>query len=422
MTSNFRIISSNFGQLMKQGVLFFLLIFFTNWSQAQIVNREKELLWEISGNGLKEKSYLFGTLHSNNKALFNLADSVYVALEKVNMIVLETDIFSLFEELDTRKSTSNTLYDKNGLPYTASNEASTTYFGSEDGMPQFLDAYFQEYCFNSGKQFLALETVKNQMELSLDIPITQRNLVNTQFSNFTQEKLIDLYLQGDINAIDRFMRANLSTQKDLYSKLIIKRNIAMANKVDSVLKSKTSLFCAVGAGHLAGSEGIINLLRSKGYRLRPVLWTISEIAIPAKKSVKSKRNYVFNDETSGIIANFPGQPFSKRREDGSLLLKYCDFGQGNTYEVEVIPYDESLSFEEMAAIYIASPPNSPYSRKTLDDGTELFVGLSDTYPEGLSWVQIQISEGYFAVIKTYGGNKYMHSDRPNKFFDKVWFE
>ena len=407
---------------MKQLVLFFLLLFLFNWSNAQIVNREKELLWEISGNGLKEKSYLFGTLHSNNKSLFNLADSIYVALENVNMIVLETDIFSLFEQLDTRKSTSNTLFDKNGLPYTASNEASTTFFGSEDGMPQFLDAYFQEYCYNAGKRFFALESVKNQMELSLDIPITQRNLVNTHFSNFTQEKLIDLYLQGDINAIDRFMRANMSTQKDLYSKLIIKRNIEMVNKVDSVLISKTSLFCAVGAGHLAGSEGVINLLRSKGYRLRPVLWTISEIAIPAKKSVKSKRGYVYLDETSGIIANFPGKPFSQRREDGSLFLKYCDFGQGNSYEIEVIPYDESLSFEEMAAIYIASPPNSPYSRKTLDDGTELFVGLSDSYPEGLSWVQIQISAGYFAVIKTYGGNKYMHSDRSKKFFDKIWFD
>ena len=407
---------------MKQSVLFFLLLFLFNWSHAQIVNREKELLWEISGNGLKEKSYLFGTLHSNNKSLFNLADSIYVALENVNMIVLETDIFSLFEQLDTRKYTSNTLFDKNGLPYTASNEASTTFFGSEDGMPQFLDAYFQEYCYNAGKRFFALESIKNQMELSLDIPITQRNLVNTQFSNFTQEKLIDLYLQGDINAIDRFMRANMSTQKDLYSKLIIKRNIEMVNKVDSVLKSKTSLFCAVGAGHLAGSEGIINLLRSKGYRLRPVLWTISEIAITAKKTVKSKRGYVYLDETSGIIANFPGKPFSQRREDGSLFLKYCDFGQGNSYEIEVIPYDESLSFEEMAAIYIASPPNSPYSRKTLDDGTELFVGLSDSYPEGLSWVQIQISTEYFAVIKTYGGNKYMHSDRSKKFFDKVWFD
>jgi len=390
--------------------------------QAQIVDREKQLLWEISGNGIKEKSYLFGTLHSNNKALFNLADTVYVALENVKMVAIETDIFSLFETLDPRKSTSSTLYDKNGKPYTASNEASSTFFGSEDGMPQFLDAYFQEYCLNAGKKFLPLESIKSQIELTLDIPTSKRNLVNNQFSNFTQEKLIDLYLRGDIDAIDRFMRVNMSAQKDLYSKLIIKRNSAMTIKLDSVLKSKTSVFCAVGAGHLAGSEGVINLLRSKGYRVRPVLWTISEIPIAEKKSVRAKRNYSFFDETSGIVANFPGKPFSKRQIDGSLFLKYCDLGQGNTYEVEIVPYDESLSFEEMAAIYIASPPNSPYVRKTLDDGTEIFEGLSDSYPEGLSWVQIQISESFFAVLKTYGGNKFMHSDRPKKFFDAVWFE
>jgi uncharacterized protein YbaP (TraB family) len=407
---------------MRNFLLFVFTGIFIQGLQAQIVDREKQLLWEISGNGIKEKSYLFGTLHSNNKALFNLADTIYVALENVNTIAIETDIFSLFETLDSRKSTSTSLYDKNGKPYTASNEASTTYFGSEDGMPQFLDAYFQEFCFNAGKKFLALESVKSQIELSLDIPISKRNLVNNQFSNFTQEKLIDLYLRGDIDAIDRFMRVNMSAQKDLYSKLIVKRNIAMTIKLDSLLKSKTSVFCAVGAGHLAGSEGLINLLRSKGYRLRPVLWTISEIPIEEKKSVRSKRNYTFIDETSGLVANFPGKPYTKRQIDESLLLKYCDLGQGNTYEVEIVPYNQSLSFEEMAAIYIASPPHSPYIRKTLDDGTEIFEGLSDSYPEGLSWVQIQITDDFFAVLKTYGGNKFMHSDRPKKFFDAVWFE
>jgi len=407
---------------MKSAFLFFFVGLFSNWSQTQIVNREKELLWEISGNGLKEKSYLFGSLHSNNKAVFNLADTVYVALENAKTIVLETDIFSLFETLDTRKSTSSSLFDKNGKPYTASNEASKTYFGSEDGMPQFLDAYFQEYCYNAGKRFFALETVKSQLELSFDIPIAQRNLVNNQLSNFLQEKLIDLYLKGDINAIDRFMRSNLSTQKELYDKIIVKRNIAMTIKLDSLLKTKTSVFCAVGAGHLAGSEGLVNLLRSKGYRVRPVLWTISEIPIAAKKSVRSKRGYVFRDESSGLIVNFPGKPYAKRQKDGSFILKYCDLGQGNSYEVTIIPYDENLSFEEMAAIYIASPPNSPYVRKSLDDGTEIFEGLSDTYPEGLSWVQIQVSDAYFAVIKTYGGNKFMHSDRPKKFFESIWFE
>ena len=58
----------------------------------------------------------------------------------------------------------------------------------------------------------------------------------------------------------------------------------------------------------------------------------------------------------------------------------------------------------------------------MDDGTLLFEGLSDTYPEGLNWVRIIFSEKHFAVLKTFGGNKFMHSDRPKKFFDNVWFE
>ena len=58
----------------------------------------------------------------------------------------------------------------------------------------------------------------------------------------------------------------------------------------------------------------------------------------------------------------------------------------------------------------------------LDDGTILCEGISDTYPEGLNWIRIIFNENYFAVLKTYGGNKFMHSDRPKKFFSDVWFE
>jgi hypothetical protein len=92
---------------------------------------------------------------------------------------------------------------------------------------------------------------------------------------------------------------------------------------------------------------------------------------------------LYQNPNSNLIAYFPGKPFEKKLEDGSVVLKYRDLGQGNTYEVEIIPYDASLSFEEMAAIYIASPPNSPYKRKTMDDGTEIFdvvrLAMPDCY-------------------------------------------
>ena len=403
-------------------LIFFLFTAFISLAYSQVVDVNKQLLWEISGNGLKEKSYLFGTLHSNDKRIFDLSDSVYYALDKANLIILEADIFELFKDIDSREDLPNTLYDKDGKAYTASEIASRTTYGDENGMPQFIDALLEEYCHNANKKFFALEDVKDQLNLGAKLNFTKRIFINDAFNDFSNQKLIELYLKGDITAIERFIRANLSADKEQFAALITDRNNKMAHKLDSILKKKESFFCAIGAGHLAGSEGVINLLRTRGYRLRPILWSRSENKTLAKKKFNSFRSYTFNDLTSGLNANFHGKPFSEKNTDGSLSLIYREYGQGNSYIIDIVPNDSTLSFEQIATIYIASPPDINFNKKILDDGTLLFEGLSDTYPEGLNWVRIIFSEKHFAVLKTYGGNKFMHSDRPKKFFDNVWFE
>ncbi len=403
-------------------LLFSLFFYNISSTVAQYVNIEKQLLWEISGNGLKEKSYLFGTLHSNDKRIFDLSDSVYYALDKANLIILEADIFELFKDIDSREDLPNTLYDKDGKAYTASEIASRTTYGDENGMPQFIDAALEEYCHNANKKFFALEDVKDQLNLGAKLNITKRVFINDAFNDFSNQKLIELYLKGDITAIERFIRANLASDKKQFTALITDRNNKMAYKLDSLLRKKDSFFCAIGAGHLAGSEGVINLLRTRGFRLRPMLWTRSENKTLAKKTINSFRSYTYKDLASGLNANFHGKPFSEKNTDGSLSLIYREYGQGNSYIIDIVPNDSTLSFEQIATIYIASPPNINFNKKILDDGTLLFEGLSDTYPEGLNWVRIIFSEKHFAVLKTYGGNKFMHSDRPKKFFDNVWFE
>ena len=403
-------------------LIFFLFTAFISLAYSQFVDVNKQLLWEISGNGLKEKSYLFGTLHSNDKRIFDLSDSVYYALDKANLIILEADIFELFKDIDSREDLPNTLYDKDGKAYTASEIASRTTYGDENGMPQFIDAALEEYCHNANKKFFALEDVKDQLNLGAKLNFTKRIFINDAFNDFSNQKLIELYLKGDITAIERFIRANLSADKEQFAALITDRNNKMAHKLDSILKKKESFFCAIGAGHLAGSEGVINLLRTRGYRLRPILWSRSENKTLAKKTINSFRSYTYKDLASGLNANFHGKPFVEKNSDGSLSLIYREYGQGNSYIIDIVPNDSTLSFEQIATIYIASPPDINFNKKILDDGTLLFEGLSDTYPEGLNWVRIIFSEKHFAVLKTYGGNKFMHSDRPKKFFDNVWFE
>lgn len=76
-------------------IVSFICIFwpFISFEQTTYVENEKQLLWEISHPKVKEKSYIFGTIHSNDKRVFDLADSVYVLMDKAKMIVLENGCF-----------------------------------------------------------------------------------------------------------------------------------------------------------------------------------------------------------------------------------------------------------------------------------------------------------------------------------------
>src|ERR1043165_4409119 len=65
--------------------------FFCNESYAQ-KNKPKKypsLFWEISGNGLKKPSYLFGTMHVSSKMVFHLSDSFYHAIRSCDAVALE---------------------------------------------------------------------------------------------------------------------------------------------------------------------------------------------------------------------------------------------------------------------------------------------------------------------------------------------
>ncbi len=388
---------------------------------AQTIQSENELLWEISGNGLKKKSFLFGSLHSNDKRLFRFSDSTYVALEKAEAIVLETDIFSLFEDWDTRKEELTILYDNAGNPYTASNKATKTIYGNEDGMPQFLDAYFLEYCYNADKKFFALETVDKQLDLASEWIQPDLGTVGQNLFNPMQEKMIELYTKGDIYSLDRMMRVSLSYSPGMYEDFIVDRNIQMAIGLDTLLKNQ-SLFCAVGAGHLAGENGLINLLRKKGYKVRKVSATFSEELFAEKSAVKSKRTYTYVNDTVGINVEFPGKPMELKIWDNHPYLIYREMGQGNTYSMEIVPIEDETGLDEHAAIYIASPDASKVKHIYLDNGTEVYEGLSDTYSEGIHWVRVIQNDKYLLILKAYGGNKFMHSNRPNLFFSKIWFE
>ncbi len=399
---------------------FIFIFLFTTVGFSQDIRHENKLLWEITTKGQKKKSYLYGSFHTNDKRVFQLSDSTYFALNNAEIIAMETDIYAMFKDWDTRQESLNLNFDSNGNPYTNSSNPTSTTYGNEDGMPQFLDLYFMQYGFMANKEIFALESIEDQIGL-VDNQFNWYDYSYTERFINAEEKAINLYLNGDVEALEKSLRVSLKWNPEFFDRLILKRNVVMADGIDTLVR-KNSAFIAVGAGHLGGEKGIVNLLRSKGHLVRPIAYTMSKEATPEKKAVQSFRIYQYFDSISQLHANLPGKPFEIEKEGVVTNLIYREMGQGNTYSIEIIQKEEGQTMQSVAMDYIQSPGDSKKTDGLLDDGTAYIEGISDSYPEGLSWVRVIDSENYFAILKVYGGNKFMNSKRPQNFFNNVWFD
>src|SRR5271170_466897 len=69
----------------------FFVISFPVTAQQKEVKKYPALLWEITGNGLKKPSYLFGTMHVSSKMVFHLSDSFYTGIKNADVVALELD-------------------------------------------------------------------------------------------------------------------------------------------------------------------------------------------------------------------------------------------------------------------------------------------------------------------------------------------
>lgn len=263
-------------------------------------SQENSLLWKISGNGLKEDSYLFGTIHLICKEDFSVSDQVKSALLNSDQVILELDMddptlmsemqkFSIREGMKNLKEAItpeeaqilNEFFTENygvGLdqigvlkPFVLSSMALIKSLSCEQ--TESYEQFFKNHATESGKEILGLESVESQIGIFDQIPesiqiselvkMIQENSGNEEFA-----ELVALYLDQDLNQMYQLMTEDgmFAEYQDI---LLDKRNENWIPVLESQLMEKSS-FVAVGGGHLAGEKGVINLLRAKGYVLTPL--------------------------------------------------------------------------------------------------------------------------------------------------------
>ncbi|MCB0576741.1 MAG: TraB/GumN family protein, partial [Saprospiraceae bacterium] len=266
----------------------------------------------ISGNGITKPGYLYGTMHVSEKLVFNLSDSFFTALKYVDMVALETDHDAWQEFTDdlsgddddvlslrnpyayySGRNYNQNLYNESFNFESPDNDLLGAMLSSKPMMTnEFLyrsnmyrqeyeeDTYLDLFIFQAGKKLgkevIGLETLEGSYEAAMraQIPDDDDKKANNYYRGgyFDPSKMEEAYRNQDLSLLDSLNKLS-SPGKNFQRWMLDERNIIMANRIDSILQSGTSLFSAVGAAHLPGETGVIWLLREKGYQVRAVKFT-----------------------------------------------------------------------------------------------------------------------------------------------------
>ena len=317
---------------------FLAVLAFINMSL--MAQNNKSLLWEISGNGLKSPSYLYGTIHSSQERFFDLPDSVFTAIENTESFAGELDMDSLqffaskmiagfksytsaellLDEKDFNRL-KEIIKERLGTAYETLPVKEPAFIATlleqdnfKGTMPFFIDEYLYRIAKSKDKTILGIETFDEQFSLLNDLSEKDKKAILLDIINDDSVKvkklykeLADAYYNNDLDKIEKIVSSEMSISSDIESRFLTKRNYNMAEAISRFVKNK-SLFAAVGSAHLPGKEGVIALLKKKGYTLRPVKVIRTGTAKKYLDDISGKPWPVFSPEDKGFSIEMPGEP------------------------------------------------------------------------------------------------------------------
>lgn len=261
------------------------------------------LFWEINRSDLDQPSYLYGTIHLIPKDSFFLSPAVEDALDSSEELVLEIpldfNLGSMFSSLmwmmiPNGKSLKDYLSEDDYAfvksfmqdslsspipmyhkikPLLTAQQITTMFCGGAE--MESYELVFSQRFKEMKRKVSGLETMKDQMKALDDISIEEQAeglLETTRAPRAACEQLqemVAIYRRQDLNGLMDMTQESEDLDGHL-EELLDKRNTKWIPKIEKLVAER-QVFIAVGAGHLAGPNGVIQLLKDAGYSLSPVL-------------------------------------------------------------------------------------------------------------------------------------------------------
>ena len=291
-------------QTVKLFLIFSLLIgfAFSVFAQNSLAQPKKSFLWKVQSK--TNTVYVLGAIHYLKKEMYPLDEKIEKAFDQSNVLGVEANVDNV-SKIDVQKLAEIAFYsgdetlEKHLSPETYElvkkqlTEVGASLETANKYRPWFLalslasleilklgfdpdygiDRYFLSKATEK-KKIVELENLEYQInlfsgfsekdqELLLLYTLKDINVLEQEL-----DKLVNAWRAGDEKGIESIMTKSLKEDKRLtpvYEKLVIERNKKMSSKIEDYLKEKETYFVIVGAGHLVGTQGTIELLKSKGF-------------------------------------------------------------------------------------------------------------------------------------------------------------
>ncbi|MGB1104469.1 MAG: TraB/GumN family protein [Crocinitomicaceae bacterium] len=267
----------------------------------QIVKNGNSLLWRVSGPDI-QTSYLFGTMHMINKEYFTFPDFLKSKIEDSETLIMEVDgipnPLTTYQLLSLDTGTVHSYFTKEqhiellrfmdqemGLspevfdltygkmkPFLIMQTITQQYFEAD---AQSYDLIIMALAAENNIPIVGLETTEEQLGFFDKISReSMADLVMESIYSFEKEqkemnKLMQLYAKQKVDKLIPLLQKQSPEFMEFADIFLYDRNKRWIPKLIKEMQKKKS-FVAVGAGHLFGEKGVIDLLKKEGYEISAI--------------------------------------------------------------------------------------------------------------------------------------------------------
>jgi uncharacterized protein YbaP (TraB family) len=364
--------AGNFARLCAAMAAMTLCI--SGWSQRHY----QSLFWTVTDPQTGKASYLYGTMHMSTKVVFHLGEPFYNAIESSDVVALELepeawldDLFvdedireefrsggignedqspqfappPLAEKLTLRTSLQDRIrsvlmYDPELLNYLLFRYDE---YGRQEDFEEntWLDMHIYQTGKKLGKATMGLETFTQSSHFLKLAEKAEQEEPGQNDNNWEgrsqqmklQEQLEPAYRRQDLDLIDSIN--HYTTSKGFMKYILVERNKVFVQAIDSVMRQGKSIFAGMGCAHLPGGEGVIEMLRARGYKVEPADKGGRDARRREKlESTVLKRTYApFNTNDGSLNFSTPSKVYTfSSGNDGAVWLS-MDIPNGGTFLV-----------------------------------------------------------------------------------------